>query len=313
MTPFFPSLEGATRVSYAALEELAEILANGGDRLTQLVKPVRTRQRSYLRPQEPLSRILKDFNGRYLGPRYEAVAADHVHGYRPRRTIVTNATPHLNANIVLCVDLAGFFEQIEPRRVLQALERLQTSERDRSLAIRLAVPNGKLPIGFHTSPTLSNIAFIETDDWLSKFAEEHRVALTRYADDITVSGPVSDSTLSDLTDGLKANGWDINHRKTRFLRTGRRQYVTGVGVNDTFPRAPRAMKRATKTHLHALSKIGADDFFARSENPSKRELLARINYIRSIEPALGTRLLQEFHLLAPDHESTNAGTCESGI
>lgn len=304
MSPFLPSLAGATSVSNDRLSGLAQSVQLGSEDDLVLIEGGRVAHA----PRAKLSRVLKDAQLRYLQPRYEQVALAHVHGYRPQRGIVSNARVHLGADIVLSIDVRKFFQSISRDRVERALSTLNTTPTDRDLLLDLAFVGTSLPLGFQTSPVLANIAFHSTDELLAEFASSRRLALSRYADDLSFSGPgVGDSTLAEVGDLLSEQGWTLNTRKTRFLRTGRRQYVTGVYVGDESLRAPRAFKRSISAHIQAVRTMGWDEFFDRPQNPTPLALFSRIGYVTSIERATGAKFRKQLTALAPpDSEAVDA-------
>ncbi|MBF8448537.1 MULTISPECIES: reverse transcriptase family protein [Aeromonas] len=116
--------------------------------------------------------------------------------------------PHRNNHYFLRVDLRNFFHFIDKEMVLEALhhhvsedkitdECNQSSLELVSRLVTLKLPNesansdftGKsiLPIGFKTSPVVSNVVFRKFDILIEKFCAQHDILYTRYADDMLFS------------------------------------------------------------------------------------------------------------------------------
>lgn len=156
---------------------------------------------------------------------------------------------------------------------------------------------GKLPIGLSTSPFLSNLAFEKTDYQLATFAAEENLSFTRYVDDLSFSGEVSDRHRKTIERILNEAGWSINSHKTAFMRRGGPQYVTGlyVGCADR-PRIPRRTKRRMRWILHIISKFGYEkymtEFGGEEADMLPYRLLGWAIYIASIEPDVGYPLLR---------------------
>lgn len=77
-----------------------------------------------------------------------------------------------------------------------------------------------LPMGFLTSPTISNIIFRSIDIHIQKFCQFHNIRYTRYADDLLFSSGINSSFLhSDLFEReisvlLSLLGLKLNNKKT---------------------------------------------------------------------------------------------------
>jgi len=106
--------------------------------------------------------------------------------------------------------------------------------------------------GAPTSPGLCNTILLRLDHRLAGLARKHGFAYTRYVDDLTFSG----NDLGKVAKFLKlvpsivaAEGFAVNGEKTRILRAGRRQAVTGVIVNKAMGLS-RQERRKLRAALH---------------------------------------------------------------
>jgi hypothetical protein len=206
---------------------------------------------------------------------------------------------------VLRVDLEDFFPSIGAGTIKNSLQAQGYDEKAAELAVSIVTIAGKLPIGLSTSPYLSNLAFLDTDHSLTEYVQSEGLSFTRYVDDLTFSGDISDRHLEDISQILDEAGWSINTRKTAFMRRGRRQYVTGLYVGEAdMPRIPRKKKREMRWKLHIIKKFGYDmymaEFGGEGEEMQQHRLTGWACYIASVEPDLGYPLLREFEDLIPD-------------
>lgn len=253
----------------------------GGHRLVHKAIPLVHRQHAALRLA---------LNDLYATPSW-------VHGYVQGRGTLSNARPHLGQPVVLRVDLQTFFAHIKPDRLRRCLVDLGLDEGSTATIVDIACVSDGLAAGFATGPVLSNIAFAETDLQLGEFAQSAQLNYTRYADDLVFSGTrVSDVTLGKIREILESNRWEINHRKTRFMRAGGPQFVTGlyVGLPDR-PRIPRRMKRRLRQQLHYLSLYGYSNCHERVPwTIGHRQAHGWLNYVSSVEPELGSQLSEVF-------------------
>lgn len=270
-------------------------LISVGSGFTRIMIPQRRRRpREVLMPSVGLDRVLKQLRiGLMKVSGY--VEPEHVHGFVTGRDIATNASQHLNQDVVLKVDLMDFFGTIDLGRLSSALGSLAFDERCSEAVAGVCLVENSLAQGFSTSPILSNIAFLETDRELAEAAAEVGIRYTRYVDDMTFSGSrsrINDDLLDRLDDLLMARGWMVNHRKTRFMRRGKPQYVTGLYVGDiNGPHIPRSMKRLLRREVYFASRFGISDSHARSPTPIQADRLGGwVHYAAHVDPIFGERL-----------------------
>lgn len=277
------------------LERIADRIPKEVDYLTSTHTMRDGEVRRIIKPSLAVSHITKNLT-RSFSARLPYFVPDHVHGFVKGRSSITNARQHLDRDCVLRVDLRHFFPSIDAARVATALQGKGFDEDAAALCTRLTTVNGSLPIGFSTSPYLSNLVFEATDLDLSCFSLEAGLSFTRYVDDMIFSGAVEESHLLKIREILAKHRWEINDRKVRFMRRGGPQYVTGLYVGRADgPKIPRAVKRRMRWIAHMISVVGYDtymqDFGGESEGMLPQHLLGWARYITSVEPAIGKPLL----------------------
>ncbi len=202
-----------------------------------------------------------------------------AHGFLAEKNIVTNARQHVGAEILINFDLKDFFPSINYKRVKGVFRSFGYSEAIATvLALICTAPNteeveldGKtyfvaagerhLPQGAPTSPMLSNIITRRLDKSLTKIAENLGFRYTRYADDLTFSANDKTADIKKLFAQVryivKAQGLTINEDKTRILRRGRQQEVTGIVVNDKIS-IERKNLRKFRAVLHQAENKGLE-------------------------------------------------------
>jgi len=250
--------------------------------------------------REPI-RKLHEYLDSIAGPFH-----DSVYGFVKNRSIAQNASQHLAQPAVLRIDLQGFFGSITSSRVLEAFDHLGFDSDAAQLAVDLTTYEGVLPTGFSTSPILSNLAFASTDELLQDYATERVLTYSRYADDLVFSGRPDEGTISDVTAIVETAGWDVNAAKTRLMRQGGKQYVTGLSVSDPLrPRIPPGVKRRMRWKLHVIEKHGYETYMFRfggeELNDHPRRLIGMARHIAGVEPAVGGLLLRRLTLALPDN------------
>jgi RNA-directed DNA polymerase len=192
--------------------------------------------------------------------------------YAQNRNIRQNAERHASSSSILKLDFQQFFPSIKvldwerfARRVPNA-EVNQNDIRFYSLIMfwgqqkRSFTPRC-LSIGAPTSPALSNILLFDLDVALSSEAERIGIVYTRYADDITISGPSIDLILAfekiarRMVKALRSPKLIFNEEKRGLFKKGQRRLVTGLVITPAGGiSVGRERKRLISSMLHRSSK-----------------------------------------------------------
>ncbi len=271
-------------------------------------------------PKERLRRIQQKILRRILDLVPVHAAA---HGFRRAHSCVTHAALHAGQRVVIRMDLKDFFPSIEHARIHALFEKLGFPHNvagklaricvnrtpSRAFADRLtggslpwierqALKAPHLPQGSSCSPALANLCAYRLDIRLEALAKSMSATYSRYADDLAFSGG---SELERAADRFHIQvaaialeeGFRVNTRKTRVMREGTRQQVTGVVVNrhPNIARKEFDLLKAILTNCvrHGPASQNQDD------RTNYREFLAgRISFVRMVNPLRAYRLQQLF-------------------
>lgn len=242
-----------------------------------------------------------------------------AHGFVPGRSIVTNATPHVGQGIVVKFDLTNFYTTVGFSRVTAIFRRLGYS-REAAIWLGLltttAVPSNlpfdraklyallpylrrHLPQGAPTSPALANLSAFHLDARLTGMAKSFGAQFTRYADDLTISGPLELSaglrTLIPLVEQIiRRERFQSNRQKRQVLRANQRQSIAGVVVN-----AKTNVKRADFDQLKAILtncvRLGPSTQNRQAVADFAAHLRGRIAHVLQLNTARGERLLEIYN------------------
>ncbi|MEM9070125.1 MAG: reverse transcriptase family protein, partial [Myxococcota bacterium] len=203
---------------------------------------------------------------------------ENAHGFVPGRSVKTNAAPHVGKKVVVNLDLKDFFPSVTFRRVKGLFHKglgypepvavvlaLLCTEPPRAAleldgkVYHVALGDRVLPQGACTSPAITNLLCRNLDRRLTAMATKLGFAYTRYADDLTFS---SDQTkvgklLHIVREVVEGEGFVVNEDKTRVMRKGRAQEVTGVTVNAKLG-LTRKERRRLRAILHNAKKHGLE-------------------------------------------------------
>jgi len=230
-----------------------------------------------------------------------------AYGFRRGRNCIMAAARHAGEPLVAGFDIADFFPRLTVARVyglFRALGYPAAVARDLAglctaitpAATLAALPTRDAPIwrtrhlpqGAPTSPALANLLAWRLDCRLAGLARSLGATYTRYADDLTFSGPARiGPILRDAVPAiLRGEGFAPNLAKTRLMTAHGAQIVTGVMVNRHV-NLPRAEFDRLKAVLHHL---------ARPDDPRRQDagflaaLSGRIGWVEQINPARGAKL-----------------------
>ena len=246
---------------------------------------------------------------------------DAAHGFRKDRSIVSNARPHVGAEVVINLDLKDFFPTVTYKRVKGLFRSLGFSEsvaticallctEPREVAVDLdgeryhvAMTERFLPQGAPTSPAITNLLCRGLDARLSRIGEKLGYRYTRYADDLTFSGSreANPGRLMRRIHWVVADeGFTVHPEKTRVFRNSRRQEVTGVVVNQTCT-VSRATLKQFRAVLFQLEKDGP----AGKAWGGSADVIAAVegfaNYVAMVNPEKGAPLQARARALVDKH------------
>lgn len=248
-----------------------------------------------------------------------------AHGFVPGRSARTGAVLHVGADVVIGLDLAGFFASVHAPRIYgilraagypEAVAHLLTGlcttatpvrvlgdmppggSSDARYVLRHALATPHLPQGAPTSPQLANLSAYRLDCRLAGYATAFGATYTRYADDLSLSGGPdvrrrADQAVAGIRRIVADEGFQLNGGKTRVQGRARRQTVTGIVVNDRtnatrtdYERLRAILHNAVETGARAQNRHGHPDYRA--------HLLGRIAWIEGLNPGRGRRLRADF-------------------
>lgn len=234
---------------------------------------------------------------------------DVAHGFVKSKSIVTNATPHLKAEVVINIDMKDFFPSITYPRVKGVFQSLGYSEQVATIVALMctepecdeieldgityyaAGTERRLPQGAPTSPAITNIICRKLDARLTGLAKKLGFTYTRYADDLTFSASGEATTRVKTLMGfikkvVREEKLTIHPDKIRVLRKGACKEVTGLVVNEKLSIKAKDLDRF-RALLYQIEKTG---IAGKHWNGSKN-LLASIrgyaNFINMVDPVKG--------------------------
>lgn len=172
-----------------------------------------------------------------------------VTGFTEGKSVVENARIHSCHHYVFNIDLKDFFPSIPQARVWARLQLppFKFSQEIANVVAGLCChfnaegTDCVLPQGAPTSPLLTNAVCDTMDRRMRGVAKRFGLHYSRYADDMTFSSMHNHGVHYEDEDRefrkeikriIEDQGFKMNEKKTRLLRDGQRQEVTGLTVNS---------------------------------------------------------------------------------
>ncbi|WP_343585998.1 reverse transcriptase family protein [Flavobacterium sp.] len=257
------------------------------------------------------------------------VLADSCKGFRKNTSIFENAKVHENSEIILKVDLLKFYDTITEKRVYgvfkslgyvnnlaYSLAKITTAKHRESywndfdenskqiLRELFEIKPPILPQGAPTSPTLSNILATKMDYRFEALAKKLNFNYSRYADDLTFSikreGKLPSIKL--IKKIISDEGFFINDKKTKYMKKGCKQYVTGLTTTNGTNVSKEYRKKITE-HIYYCRKFGVNSHLAKriKDFPEYNNLkfhnwlYGHMCFIKSINEKASKKMLEDFN------------------
>ena len=201
-----------------------------------------------------------------------------AHGFKRRRSIITNARWHRNRRYVFNVDIKDFFGSINFGRVRGYFITNKNFQLQSEVAIvlaQIACFGNALPQGSPCSPIISNLIGHVVDIHIAKLADRVGCTYTRYADDLTfstnkqtfpnqIATQMAENEHSwlpgkQLSHIIAKCGFALNSKKTRMQYRDSRQEVTGLIVNCKI-NVRSEYRHTVRAMVHRLFTTGSFDF-----------------------------------------------------
>jgi RNA-directed DNA polymerase len=258
-----------------------------------------------------------------------------AHGFVPGRSPLTAVEPHVANAVVLRMDLRDFFPSINASRVfglfrslgypyavtqlltnlctstrtLGELDAIESELRSTGTLNRQTMDEARrlyfqkhLPQGAPSSPALANLIAYRLDCRLSGVAQRLGLNYTRYADDLIFSGDrflgrIANSFAIQVGAIAAEEGFRVQFRKTKIMRSGTRQLVTGIVINQR-PNCSRIEYDQLKATLHNCARYGPSTQNLDKHAHFRAHLQGRINWVAHLNPTRGRKLRQIFETIA---------------
>lgn len=196
------------------------------------------------------------------------IRKDIVFSYRKDVNISDAVRPHCNSEFIFKTDISKFFPSINSVAVSHMLAKycghlrtVDANEVSKNIEriVYLCTFDNRLPVGFSSSPSISNFCFYDYDNCIEAYCREHDYIYSRYADDLIIS---SDFELDkariagDLAVILASDTHlklSLNYKKTKIITKKYERKILGISIlNDGKMTVSKTTKSDIEVKLHLL-------------------------------------------------------------
>lgn len=237
------------------------------------------------------------------------VETELVFSYRKGVSAYDAVARHAQSRHFFVSDIADFFPSIRRERIRSTIE---TGRATSPIAdfdvwlgriVDLVCPEDELPVGFSTSPAISNAVLRPFDQVLHVDCMQRGLVYTRYSDDLVMSG--QDATIVAEAPSLcerhfaeAMNGeFQLHRGKSKFLHRGAKIKLLGMVL---LPNGQVSVDAATKSEIEVLIHFYARDktrFAALAdgdEQKAEARLSGLLNYVNTVDQAYLEKLRRKF-------------------
>lgn len=177
--------------------------------------------------------------------------SDIVHGFRPGRSYITNATVHFGSTHIFNADIEAFFPSIDVNMISNVFRGFGYQDDAVIMLTGLVSYRNSAPTGAPTSPMLGNIILEPLDNELRRISNPRNICYTRYADDLTFSSRefIESAFQAQVQECVDKYGFRLNPMKNRFMGPGDRMEVTGVVINEKI-QMPKKWRNKVRGIMH---------------------------------------------------------------
>jgi RNA-directed DNA polymerase len=231
-----------------------------------------------------------------------------AHGFKRKRSIITNARQHRHRRWVFNLDLEDFFPSIHFGRIRGFLLKnrdFKLSTDASTVIAQIACHGNALPQGSPCSPAISNLVAHLLDIRLVRLASDAGCTYSRYADDLTFStnkklfpaaiatpaganGAPAHSWLpgEPLRKVIERTGFRINPKKTHLMYRTSRQDVTGLVINQKIS-VRSEYRHNVRAMVNSLVRTGAFEILGLTQANGQTLLQKRPGTLNELHGMLG--------------------------
>ena len=218
--------------------------------------------------------LLKKEHSKILHELESLPTSKYSYAYKKGVRVLDAVKTHLGNTTFIKLDIKGFFEHVDCEILTKRIK-----EAGLNIDLRYCLYEHKVPIGFVTSPKLSDFYLYDLDKAVETYIEKHPgLQYSRYADDFLLSSPSGSfndviSLAEFIKNELNKYHLTLNEEKTIRAKLGKQTSVRFLGLNIGKDKITLSKWYILKT-INAFSRY----YIARYNKQDNTELLKSIAY-----------------------------------
>jgi len=259
----------------------------------------------------PESIKLKDYHTFLKNTLFEYMKVHkNVYSYQQGKNIYNLAQQHHMNHNYFKTDIQGFFKHITPSLILKSLKDNLDSflfspeiENHFENIVKLVTIDNFLPVGYVTSPSISNAVLYDFDSLLSEYCDKHSVVYTRYSDDLIFSSDdykilksLPDKIVQIFT-SLFLQQFQLNKDKTTFFDKTNKVAFLGMHI---LPNGHITIDKYIRENIRQLLYFYINDknkfsqFLDKRYDGSLAKAYGSLNYIKDIDTQFIDKLRKKY-------------------
>lgn len=229
------------------------------------------------------------------------VRKDIVFSYRKEVNITDAVRPHCESDYIYRTDISKFFPSISANAVSEKLKKycahistvdVEDVRENIERIVYLCTLNNQLPVGFASSPSISNFCFYDYDNLIESYCRERNYIYSRYADDLIISSNSEidkENITADLSAILTSDALlrlCVNYKKTKIITKKYERKILGVSIlNNGKMTVSKTTKKDIEVKLHLLrtDRVKLVDYTGMDEMSSILSIAGVLSQINNID------------------------------
>ena len=258
-------------------------------------------------PSIKLKRYLRFLNNFVFD--YARINTNVVHSYRKGKNAYTAVVNHVDSKYFFQTDINRFFNSITTQDIELVFENnlidipILDIEKYKSNLLNLVTVDGLLPVGFSSSPSLSNTCLYAFDNALESYCLANEIIYTRYSDDIILSSNNGDILkdaevfISKQLNLFHSGRIQLNPHKTKHTHKGKKIKLLGMVI---LPSGKVSVDIKLKQQLEVLlhfyinDKNKFSDYLKNHYHGDLSKISGQLNYINSIDSTYLNKLRKKY-------------------
>lgn len=268
---------------------------------------IKLKNKVIYKTSDKIKKYLRFINGVFF--EYSNVNLNVVHSFLKNRSPYSALKYHLENKYLFSTDISDFFNTIDERSINRVIREKTHScpildiSSYYDLILNYVSVDNKLPVGFSSSPVISNSVLFEFDNALLELCKNKNITYTRYADDLIFSSNEK-NIFNDFSEILKKYlvkyseiEFSINESKTKYYHRGNKVKILGLVITpDGHISVDNKKKQDVELALHFFKndKDKFKDYMNNNFDSSQSKLSGNLSYINSIDEFFIRKLRKKY-------------------